>query len=137
MKRSASPVMVPIPWPRARSASFVRIPSPTFGGRSGRMAGLAAISDSPSLPSEKPTPRKNSTTCPVDPTKGCIECHMPSAWQQSTHSLKTDHYHPRPRSARSGEMMGYEWAWAFGPLATIDGRPTRTAPIATPTDTKR
>jgi hypothetical protein len=31
-------------------------------------------------------------TCPVDSAKGCIECHMPSAWQESTHSIKTDHY---------------------------------------------
>jgi hypothetical protein len=50
------------------------------------------ISASPALPSKKPTPRKTRSTCPVDPAKGCIECHMPSAWQQPTHSFKTDHY---------------------------------------------
>jgi tetratricopeptide (TPR) repeat protein len=48
--------------------------------------------DSRILPAEKPTERKNRSTCPIDPAKGCIECHMPSAWQQSTHSFKTDHY---------------------------------------------
>jgi tetratricopeptide (TPR) repeat protein len=36
--------------------------------------------------------KKVRTTCLVDPAKGCIECHMPSAWQQSTHSFKTDHF---------------------------------------------
>src|SRR6185312_11177115 len=35
------------------------------------------------------TPR---TTCPVDPARGCIGCHMPNAWYQPTHSFKTDHY---------------------------------------------
>ncbi len=32
------------------------------------------------------------TTCPVDSVKGCIKCHMPSAWYPATHSYKTDHY---------------------------------------------
>jgi tetratricopeptide (TPR) repeat protein len=45
----------------------------------------------------KPLPRNTSTkkpgtTCPIDPAKGCIECHMPSSWQPSTHSFKTDHF---------------------------------------------
>ena len=51
-----------------------------------------AISNSHSPPSKKPALRKKSSICPVEPTKGCIECHMPSAWQQPTHSFKTDHY---------------------------------------------
>jgi len=41
---------------------------------------------------QKTSSKQVRTTCPVDPAKGCIECHMPSAWQQSTHSYKTDHY---------------------------------------------
>jgi hypothetical protein len=41
---------------------------------------------------EKPSPRKERTTCPVNPAKGCLECHMPRAWQQSTHTFKTDHF---------------------------------------------
>src|SRR5262249_43582689 len=41
---------------------------------------------------EKPSPRKARTTCPVNPAKGCLECHMPRAWQQSTHTFKTDHF---------------------------------------------
>ena len=32
------------------------------------------------------------TTCPIDPAKGCIGCHMPNAWYQPTHSFKTDHF---------------------------------------------
>jgi tetratricopeptide (TPR) repeat protein len=41
---------------------------------------------------DKPASKKAKTTCSVDPAKGCIACHMPSAWQQSTHSFKTDHF---------------------------------------------
>jgi cytochrome c-type biogenesis protein CcmH/NrfG len=40
----------------------------------------------------KKVPRKAQTTCPVESAKGCIECHMPKAYQQSTHSFKTDHF---------------------------------------------
>jgi tetratricopeptide (TPR) repeat protein len=31
------------------------------------------------------------TTCPVDPAKGCVECHMPRVWRQPTHSFQSDH----------------------------------------------
>ncbi len=51
-----------------------------------------ADSGSPTIPFEESSPRKNRTTCPVNPAKGCIGCHMPNAWQQSTHSFKTDHF---------------------------------------------
>jgi predicted CXXCH cytochrome family protein len=30
--------------------------------------------------------------CPVNPTHGCIDCHLPRIWVQSTHSFKSDHY---------------------------------------------
>jgi tetratricopeptide (TPR) repeat protein len=40
----------------------------------------------------KQNSRAARTTCPVNPAKGCIACHMPRAWVQSTHSFKTDHY---------------------------------------------
>jgi tetratricopeptide (TPR) repeat protein len=30
--------------------------------------------------------------CPVNPSRGCIDCHMPRAWVQGTHSLKIDHF---------------------------------------------
>jgi tetratricopeptide (TPR) repeat protein len=41
---------------------------------------------------QKTSSKKIRMTCPVDSAKGCIQCHMPSAWQESTHSIKTDHY---------------------------------------------
>jgi len=63
----------------------------------GRVRGNSGL---PTLPSEKPSPSRIRATCPIDPAKGCIECHMPSAWQQSTHSFKTDHFiRVRDRSA--------------------------------------
>ena len=57
---------------------------------------------------QKTSSKKPRTTCPVDPAKGCIECHMPSAWQRVHPFLQDRSLHPRPRSARSGEMMGYD-----------------------------
>jgi tetratricopeptide (TPR) repeat protein len=33
-----------------------------------------------------------TTACPVNPARGCIECHMPRVWVQDTHSFKTDHF---------------------------------------------
>ena len=64
---------------------------------------LRGGSGSPPLRSDNPSPRKNRTTCPVDPAEGCIACHMPSAWQQSTHSFKTDHFIRIRDRLRSGE----------------------------------
>jgi tetratricopeptide (TPR) repeat protein len=45
-------------------------------------------------PSQQGTqsPREPNTPCPVNPAKGCLECHMPRAWQKETHSFKTDHF---------------------------------------------
>lgn len=42
------------------------------------------------------------TTCPVDPSRGCVECHMPRTWRQPTHSFLSDHKIrvPRRESAR-------------------------------------
>ncbi len=51
--------------------------------------------------------------------------------------LQDRSFHPRPRSAHSEEMMGYEWAWDVRPVCNVRWRPRSTAPIATPTDTKR
>jgi hypothetical protein len=56
------------------------------GGRAEEQTG------SSTLPAKKPSPSRIRRTCPVDPARGCIECHMPSAWHQSTHSFKTDHF---------------------------------------------
>jgi tetratricopeptide (TPR) repeat protein len=35
---------------------------------------------------------RKAASCPVNPTRGCIECHLPRVWVQSTHSFKADHY---------------------------------------------
>ena len=32
------------------------------------------------------------TICPVNPAHGCIDCHLPRVWVQSTHSFKSDHF---------------------------------------------
>jgi lipopolysaccharide biosynthesis regulator YciM len=48
--------------------------------------------DEPPLPAAK-------AICPVNPTRGCTECHMPRVWTQSTHSFTADHFiriHDRP-----------------------------------------
>ncbi len=37
-------------------------------------------------------PKEAMTPCPVNPARGCLDCHMPRAWQQDTHSFKTDHF---------------------------------------------
>ena len=41
------------------------------------------------------------------------------------------------RSHPEGEIMGYDWTWNVRPLCNDRWRPRSTAPIATPTDTKR
>jgi hypothetical protein len=35
---------------------------------------------------------RSKTTCPVNPTEGCVSCHMPPVWTQGTHSFKVDHF---------------------------------------------
>jgi tetratricopeptide (TPR) repeat protein len=39
-----------------------------------------------------PVARTGRTRCPVNPTRGCVACHLPRVWVQSTHSFKADHY---------------------------------------------
>jgi tetratricopeptide (TPR) repeat protein len=43
--------------------------------------------------------------CPVNPARGCIDCHMPKIWVQGTHSFKTDHF-IRVREAAPSETRG-------------------------------
>jgi tetratricopeptide (TPR) repeat protein len=46
-----------------------------------------------------PLTRSARTSCPVNPTRDCVGCHLPRIWVQSTHSFKADHYirvHDRP-----------------------------------------
>jgi hypothetical protein len=58
----------------ARAASASARPAP----RSGEGPGLAT--------------ERAQAPCPVNPTRGCLDCHMPRIWTQSTHSFKTDHF---------------------------------------------
>jgi tetratricopeptide (TPR) repeat protein len=31
------------------------------------------------------------TACPANPSRGCVECHMPRVWREPTHSFLSDH----------------------------------------------
>jgi tetratricopeptide (TPR) repeat protein len=42
--------------------------------------------------STRNSPNPVVTSCPVNSTTGCLDCHMPRAWTPSTHSFKTDHF---------------------------------------------
>src|SRR5262249_55484688 len=41
---------------------------------------------------DRPGAKGTKTPCPVNPTQGCIDCHLPRVWVQSTHSFKADHF---------------------------------------------
>jgi tetratricopeptide (TPR) repeat protein len=43
-------------------------------------------------PSARATTKQGSRACPVDPEKGCIQCHMPVVRTDSSHLDLTDHY---------------------------------------------
>jgi tetratricopeptide (TPR) repeat protein len=68
---AAGPVSVAIPASRAAHSIPARRPGSSQG--------------------EQP-PKDVMTPCPVNPAKGCIDCHMPRNWQQDSHSFKTDHF---------------------------------------------
>jgi tetratricopeptide (TPR) repeat protein len=40
----------------------------------------------------RPDATGTQVSCPVNPTTGCLECHMPRIWVEPTHSFKTDHF---------------------------------------------
>ena len=65
-------------------------PDPSAPGSDGGVSPVA--SPATSQPRASHSLRSANTTCPVNPATGCISCHMPSAWQQSTHAIKTDHF---------------------------------------------
>jgi tetratricopeptide (TPR) repeat protein len=48
--------------------------------------------DGPAPVRQKQVVPDAKTSCPINPIKGCIECHMPRQWQEGTHSFKTDHF---------------------------------------------
>src|SRR5205814_251140 len=65
--------------------------TPTTVARAG--SPIPAVSGQPASPTRgKPPAPEAKTSCPVNPASGCLGCHMPRAWQQGTHSFKTDHF---------------------------------------------
>jgi cytochrome c-type biogenesis protein CcmH/NrfG len=82
----ASTAHAPPSVPSSRQEALVPVRRRAGGGRVKENPGPSTLSP------ETPSTRDVRTTCPIDPAKGCIACHMPSAWQQSTHSFKTDHF---------------------------------------------
>jgi tetratricopeptide (TPR) repeat protein len=65
-------------------------PDPTTSSAGSALSGAADRREDPSR--DGPAARGAKTACPINPTRGCIDCHMPRIWVQATHSFKTDHY---------------------------------------------
>jgi tetratricopeptide (TPR) repeat protein len=62
------------------------------GARGAPEAASAVASTRPTALASDAAPVRAMTPCPVNPARGCIECHMPRIWVQGTHSFKTDHF---------------------------------------------
>jgi len=64
----------------------------------------------PARPSSATTERRAAerarAICPVNPAQGCLECHMPRIWVESTHSFKTDHFIRVRDEARAARPAG-------------------------------
>src|SRR5262249_7743011 len=52
----------------------------------------AASGRRPNTARGRPDATGTQVPCPVNPTKGCLDCHMPRIWVEPTHSFKTDHF---------------------------------------------
>ncbi len=64
---------------------------------------------------DSPAAKMARTSCPVNAKHGCVNCHLPRVWVQSTHSFKADHYiriHDQPptdvHSTGSTGRVGHE-----------------------------
>ena len=55
------------------------LPSPASGRRTSRRR-------------DSPVAKSTRTSCPVNPRNGCVDCHLPRIWVQSTRSFKADHF---------------------------------------------
>jgi len=65
-------------------------------------------------------PKQAMTPCPVNPAKGCLDCHMPRVWQQDTHSFKTDHYiRVRDRPSQEKRKVGIRTGSSGTPTSQI------------------
>ena len=61
--------------------------SPSKDSNGSVVATILPETSRPTTPS-----KRTQTACPVNPAKGCLQCHMPRIWQQENHSFKTDHF---------------------------------------------
>jgi tetratricopeptide (TPR) repeat protein len=64
---------------------------------------------------DRPITGLTGASCPINPTHGCVDCHLPRIWVQSTHSFKADHFirirgqtPSEPRPAGSPVLHGRE-----------------------------
>ncbi len=46
----------------------------------------------PGKPRAQASAAGRGSVCRVNPRSGCLSCHMPTTWQQDSHTMKTDHY---------------------------------------------
>ena len=74
-RRNACRVTTP---PRPRTRRFRRLRTPRATGTIPR--------------GHRPAAKVTAARCPINSTLGCIDCHMPRIWVESTHSFKTDHF---------------------------------------------
>jgi len=74
-----------------------------------KRASQVAAFDKPRRPKStgnEPALMVAKSNCPINPTRGCTECHMPLVWTQSTHSFKADHFiriHDQPAPERQSD----------------------------------
>jgi hypothetical protein len=66
------------------------VPDPTTSSAGSPSSGASVRREDPSR--NWLVAKGTATPCPINPTRGCIDCHMPRIWVQSTHSFKTDHF---------------------------------------------
>jgi predicted CXXCH cytochrome family protein len=63
-------------------------------------AGKAPPAASTGTASASPVSRR-PVVCPINPTRGCVQCHMPPFWSEPIHATFTDHYiriHPEQKA---------------------------------------
>ncbi len=86
--------------PKCVSCHDARTPAPIAAASAkGAMHHDPAAAGGPSAVSRRPP------TCPINPTSGCIDCHMPKVADPSLKMRFTDHHiriHREPAAARAG-----------------------------------
>jgi hypothetical protein len=83
------------------------VPDPTTHSNGSPSSGTAGRSQD--FSPNGPVADEARTPCPINPTRGCIDCHMPRIWVQSTHSFKADHFirvRDRPPSEGRAQHRG-------------------------------